>query len=519
LCYGAVLAGLMLLVAGWWYWRNWQLYGDITALNAHLLYRGGPLDPRPTLGQLWQTELTGLELSFWAAFGAGQVLLEPWLYTVLGWVKYLVLLGVAVGVWRCGKRGEIDRLPALGILALWALIIFAALLRWMQITPASWGRLLYPALPALGVLAAWGLAQLGLVLSVGDPTQARIERSAARSALHFVSRFTPVIHTRLNSLALPLFLATGLFILSLVSPFRYLQAAYAKTPLITEADLPPDVDRLDFTYNGELRLIGYRLEPAPVRPGEWLPVTLYWQAVRPVARNYSTFIHLLGRDQAVIGQANTYPDGGKWPTSLLPLSLVLPATYNVPVSLDAEAPAAVRLAIGIFEFEDPARAAKPAVNPTGQVVEPIVGRLPLLPLRWPVPNPLYPADVDFAGQIKLAGYDAPANPDLKPGARLPVTLYWQPLAAPGRNLTLFIHLIETGTGEQVAGFDGPPAFPTGYWHPGYVIADARELLLPADLPPGSYTLRLGWYSPDTLARLSLAEGEADAWPLLEFTVK
>jgi hypothetical protein len=434
-------------------------------------------------------------------------------------VKYLVLLGVAAGVWRYRKRGEVDRLPALGLLALWALIIFAALLRWMQITPASWGRLLYPALPALGVLAAWGLAQLGPALFVADPPQARMERSAARSSLHYVSRFAPAINTRLNPLALPLFLAAALFILSLVSPFRYLQAAYAKTPLITEADLPPDVDRLDFTYNGDLRLIGYRLERAPGRPGEWLPVTLYWQAVRPVARNYSTFIHLLGQDQAVVGQANTYPDGGKWPTSLLPPGLVLPATYHVPVSLDAEAPAVVRLAIGIFEFEDPARTAKPALNPAGQVVEPIVGELPLLPHRWPAPNPLYSAEVDFAGQIKLAGYDAPANPDLKPGARLPITLYWQPMAAPGRNLTLFIHLVETATGEQVRGFDSPPAFPTGYWQPGYVIADTRDLLLPADLPPGSYTLRLGWYSPDTLARLPLANGADDAWPLLEFIVK
>jgi len=43
-----IIGGLILLLAGWWYWRNWQVYGDPTALTAHLLYRGGALDPTPT---------------------------------------------------------------------------------------------------------------------------------------------------------------------------------------------------------------------------------------------------------------------------------------------------------------------------------------------------------------------------------------------------------------------------------------------------------------------------------------
>jgi len=109
LAYGVVIAGLMLLLAGWWYWRNWRLYDDISALNAHLLYRGGRLDPRPTLAEIWQTELTGLELSFWAAFGAGQILLEPWIYELLRWVKYIVLIGLVIGVWRT-IRWQVARL-------------------------------------------------------------------------------------------------------------------------------------------------------------------------------------------------------------------------------------------------------------------------------------------------------------------------------------------------------------------------------------------------------------------------
>ena len=168
LAHGTLIGGVALLLSSWWFWRNWHIYGDVTALNAHLLYRGGALDPRPSLAQIWQTELVGLELSFWAAFGAGQVLLEPWLYALLRGVKYLALIGLAIGLWRMVRtRSSLpaeDRsaLTILLLLALWSMIIFIALLRWMQITPASLGRLLFPTLPALSILSVWALSQLRL---------------------------------------------------------------------------------------------------------------------------------------------------------------------------------------------------------------------------------------------------------------------------------------------------------------------------------------------------------------------
>ncbi|MFN8453877.1 MAG: glycosyltransferase family 39 protein [Anaerolineae bacterium] len=526
LLYGAIIGGLILLVAGWWYGRNWYVYGDITALNAHLLYRGGALNPQPSLAHIWQTELTGLELSFWAAFGAGQILFELWLYEVLGWVKYLVLLGFAIGVWRvvssqlsvvssqvssvkcqvpsvrcqvlsvkCQVSSVMHHAPrtTLALLALWSLLIFIALLRWMQITPASWGRLLYPALPALSVLAVWSLSQFSV--------------SGVRCQ---VSRLTPHL--------LPALLAGGLFLLSLVSPFYYLRAAYAKTPLISEAEVPAEgVERLDFTYDDSLRLLGYTVEKTSVRPGEWLPVTLYWQAARPIAKNYSVFAHLLGRENKVIGQINTYPQGGNWPTSLLEPGKVLKDTYFVPIEPDAAAPTVIRLAAGIFEFEDPARRAKPVVNAAGQKVDSIVGAIPLLPTQWPELKPSQPMQADFGGQIRLIGVDS-IHGEVKAGTQFPITFYWETLAPPAQNLTLFIHLVDKTTQAQVAGFDGPPDFSTALWQPGYRLADSRVLHLPENLPAGDYEVRIGWYNPETLARLPLGDGSGDFLSLLNLTI-
>jgi hypothetical protein len=219
----------------------------------------------------------------------------------------------------------------------------------------------------------------------------------------------------------------------------------------------------------------------------------------------------------VIGQVNTYPDGGNWPTSMLSPGRVLADTYYVPISPEAEAPAVIRLALGIFEFEDPSRAAKPALDAAGLPVEPVVGAIPLLPERWPQLDPARPLEATFAGQIKLVGYDGPARLKVKPGAQVPLTFYWETLAAPGQPFTLFIHLVEPVSGTQKAGFDGAPPFPTSYWQPGYTLVDPRQLSLPADLLPGDYEVRIGWYNLATLERLPLAGG-GDALTVLPVSV-
>lgn len=512
----AIIGGLTLLLAGWWYGRNWQLYGDVTALSAHLLYRGGALDPPPSLAQIRQTELTGLELSFWAAFGAGQILLEPWIYELLRWVKFLAFGGIGLGFWlgirdqvpagvRCRESGAGCQVSAakvcstqliiLALLLLWCLIIFIALLRWMQITPASWGRLLYPALPALGVLSAWGLAQYGQLVA----------RRPSRSVLRFGNFL---------SILLPSLLVLGLLALSAVAPFRYIRAAYAKTPLLAQVNLPPALRPVDLVYDETLRLLGYTVGKPALRPGEWLPVTLYWQALNPIDKNYSAFVHLLTAEGKV-GQSNTYPDRGNWPTSYLEPGDILKDTHYLRVSPQTEVPAVARLALGIFEFDDPQRTAKTAVNPAGEGVEPIVGALPLIPHQWPTLNPTHLRPATFAGQIKLVGYDWP-GPLLEAGETVPLTLYWETVAPPDQNLNLFIHLIDS-TGQQIAGFDAPPEFPTRFWQPGYTLIDERQLALPSDLLPGDYQLVIGWYNLDDFSRLPLAEG-GDALTLFNFSI-
>jgi len=82
-----------------------------------------------------------------------------------------------------------------------------------------------------------------------------------------------------------------------------------------------------------------------------------------------------------------------------------------------------------------------------------------------------------------------------PGDIIPMTLFWNALAAPGARLKVFVHLLAEN-GVLVAQADAEPLGgfrPTDSWQPGEQLHDRYGVLLPDDLPPGHYTLIAGMY--------------------------
>jgi hypothetical protein len=101
-----------------------------------------------------------------------------------------------------------------------------------------------------------------------------------------------------------------------------------------------------------------------------------------------------------------------------------------------------------------------------------------------------------------------------PGATLPFTLTWATKQPPGTDYTVFIHLLDE-TGNLAATADGPPAkgaFPTHLWQTGDVVLDARQLMLPDDLPSGSYQVLAGLYRLDDLSRLPVTDSAGQPLP-------
>ncbi len=85
----------------------------------------------------------------------------------------------------------------------------------------------------------------------------------------------------------------------------------------------------DATLGDAALLVGY--EVAPARGAAGLDVTLYWFALRDIAANYKTFVHLLGPDGGVIAQHDGDPGGGFTPTSRWRSGELIADRHRIPL--------------------------------------------------------------------------------------------------------------------------------------------------------------------------------------------
>ena len=465
--WGAIIGVSVIAVAGWWYLRNWQLYGDPTGLNAMLDIAGRRPEPF-TLHRL-QSEFQGFRLSYWGVFGGFNVIGPQPLY---GFYDLLVLAGMAGwAAWLVRRWGQ-WRSPAAGrllVLAVWVLLVLLALIRWTAQTYASQGRLAFPAIGAIAVLLAFGLAGW-------------LPRRWQGRGLAAVS--------------------VALFLLAAAIPFAVIRPAYARPAILAEGDVPPGVQRRDVTHGGVLRLLGYDLPRESVHPGETAPVTLYWQLTAPTARDLVVFVHLLGRGGELAGQVNSYPGVGAYPLSLLRPGDVLRDTYQVSVVPTATTPSLLRVDVGLFDRADPTQIGQSVVDAAGEEASGMIGAVRLLPHAATVSDVPEATRFELGGQAALVGYDFPQG-GVHPGDTLPVTLFWQAQARMTDDYQVFVHLMGPD-GQPVAQGDKSPLdgdWPTSAWEPGQTFRDVYRIPVPAGLAPGAYELRVGLYRLGDFARL------------------
>lgn len=110
---------------------------------------------------------------------------------------------------------------------------------------------------------------------------------------------------------------------------------------------------------------------------------------------------------------------------------------------------------------------------------------------------------NFGDQIALIGYDRPAE-TVRAGDELAVTLYWQAVQPVQIEYQVFVHLIGPD-GRLAAQSDhlNPGDFPTHRWPTEKYVIDPHRLILPADLPAGSYTISAGLWVQSEGWRLPL----------------
>ena len=138
----------------------------------------------------------------------------------------------------------------------------------------------------------------------------------------------------------------------------------------------------------------------------------------------------------------------------------------------------------------------------------VMGWVTILPETMPMTSgteaPSHPLEATFGAPplARLLGYDLAG--DARPGGELQLTLYWQVANPTDVSYKVFVHLIAADGRPAAQGDDFPLAGqrPTTTWQPGESLVDRYTIQLPADLPPGDYPLRIGFYDPTTGVRLS-----------------
>ncbi|MEZ4592785.1 MAG: hypothetical protein R3D55_16805 [Chloroflexota bacterium] len=129
----------------------------------------------------------------------------------------------------------------------------------------------------------------------------------------------------------------------------------------------------------------------------------------------------------------------------------------------------------------------------------------------------------FGEAITLDGYTL-GETSLQPGDIVEVTLFWQTAVPLQNRYKVFLHLLDEN-GNLVSQRDSEPGGGlalTTTWQPGTAVVDNHGLLLPSELPPGSYQLRLGLYdlaNPASRLSITTPDGATDAYLLTTIIVE
>jgi hypothetical protein len=126
---------------------------------------------------------------------------------------------------------------------------------------------------------------------------------------------------------------------------------------------PEIANPVEANFGGVARLLGYDIEPAEVEAGQVMKITLYWEALRPMAESYTVFTHLLDGAGRIRGQHDGLPGGGARPTTSWLAGEVLVDVHELAVDASAP-PGEYALAAGLYDAASGARV--PVLGAAGQ---------------------------------------------------------------------------------------------------------------------------------------------------------
>lgn len=280
--YGALGLAAWAIIAGGWYWGNWQALGDPTATRAIAEVTGARTGGIADLAG----ELGGMVYSFWGLFGWFNVPAPPAFYDLAALFSLVVAGGWGWSLWRArGQSLPPGSAVIAGLLGLYAGVYLASWWQFHTLVNAAQGRLLFPLLLPFSLVIGLGLAALPRVVGWG-----------ATAALGLATVALPVAH---------------------IAP------AYAPAPPVDPAAIPASARAFDFRQPWEdAPCLRAWVLPAHSHDDGITDVRVWWQALCPISGYWSVFLHwvdveretcVAGITDYILAQVDTMPDGGRRP--------------------------------------------------------------------------------------------------------------------------------------------------------------------------------------------------------------
>ncbi|GIV78333.1 MAG: hypothetical protein KatS3mg050_2727 [Litorilinea sp.] len=462
-------------VAGWWFTRNFLLYGEpipMNILNQIVgLRRPEPYDLETTLSYIpW------LLASFWGVFLA--VVIPGWSLDLIRWFMGIGILGFLASLGFTRNLPGPRRLILYVAIPLYLLVVAGSVLYWTStVNFGEQGRLGFVGLAAFGLVMAWGW--IGWLPKQWQPLLAQM--------------------------------VIGFMLVLAITGWMTAREAFALPSPMPSAFQP--TRPVDAHFEGGMHLVGSDFPQGGAgTPGDVLPFVLYWNTATPIQDDYTLFIHLVDEQGNKLFQFDGVPVQGRHPTRQWRPGEVFSDPYLLQIP-DSATPGVASLWIGFYALDTEERV--PVYSPDRTLLG---GEILLARIRiTDTPLESQPLEHEKVAQWANGIYlrDVTVTWDAA-GEPKGLTLAWSTTQTLHKDYRVFLHIVDA-QGHILAQVDGEPQHglaPTSTWRSGEQIRDT--ITWEAQTPSWSSIL-VGLYDPITNERLAVLEPpvEDNAIPLVK----
>jgi len=483
----ALLVGLpFIVIFGPWVLYGWINYHSPLGLEVHNKFKLAD-QTMPTAGDVFLA-LLPVYFSYLGKFGGGSIWMPPLMYGLMSVIAVGSISGYIL-FFRSRPTLDISRSGTQQGIMLLAVggAMFAGLLYWLvqlfDIYLGIQGRLIYPAHAAFVILLTGGLYLLD-------------KRLAGRLRLSF----------RGYIVALPM-------VASLVVTPLFIRDSYGIPHLLTRDSLPA-LQGAPIDFDHTIRLLGYAQTDFTIRTNALHTVTLCWEVLQPTTK-FAAFSLKIFDGADVIADRTSVPGMGHFNSVLWKSGDIFCDEVDIQPKVALKTAYTYDVLVTILGWQATNTSGAPIEVPyIAKVVSPAGDMRANTQINW------QPTDIAFKDFANLAGVATEGTP--APGARLKISLLWDVKGRTSITYSQFIHLIGPQTALLADSIPRDTHYPTWAWISGEKIVDAWQVELPASLPPGDYTIQLGFYQQSDGKRLAVSKdgrpSPSDSVPILAFKV-